>query len=336
MEEMLGCAEETKATAKDYASGQEVKWCPGCGSFSILSTLQQVLAGLGQPKEKHVFISGIGCSSRTPYYLNTYGFHTLHGRALPVATGVKLANPELTVWVATGDGDALSIGGNHFLHALRRNVNLKVLLFNNRIYGLTKGQASPTSERGKVTKSSPMGTVESPVNPVALALATGATFVARSLAIDRLTLTDVLNQAAAHQGSAFIEILQSCVVFNDGAFDELWDKETREQMLLPLRPGEPLLFGPNKSKVVSFDGYRPVVKDAAGVKDPAVFNSNDASLAGVLSQLMEPDYPLPVGVLYKDQRPTFDAALHELIDRAKAKKPTLSALFNEGETWDVA
>src|SRR6186997_2338626 len=240
-------------TPQDFASDQEVRWCPGCGDYSILAQMKKVLAPLGIPREKYAFISGIGCSSRFPYYMNTYGFHTIHGRAPAVATGLKIARPELSVWVITGDGDALSIGGNHLIHLLRRNVDLKILLFNNRIYGLTKGQYSPTSEIGKITKSTPMGSLDNPFNPVSLALGAEATFVARTIDSDRKHLTSVLRAAAAHRGSSLVEIYQNCPIFNDGAFDAIKDPATSADAIIPLTHGEPIRFG--------VDGHLGVVRD---------------------------------------------------------------------------
>src|SRR5881394_40665 len=235
-------------TKKDFVSNQEVRWCPGCGDYAILNNVQKLMPELGIPREKLVFVSGIGCSSRFPYYMNTYGFHSIHGRAPAIATGLKMANPDLNVWMVTGDGDALSIGGNHLIHALRRNVDLKILLFDNRIYGLTKGQASPTSELGKKTKSSPFGTVDRPFNPLTLALGAGATFVARSVATDTVHLAQVLRRAAQHKGAAFVQIWQNCPVFNDGAFDSWAERDVRDEALIKLEHGKPLLFGKAKDK----------------------------------------------------------------------------------------
>src|SRR5256886_85868 len=243
-----------KLTKKDFVSDQEVRWCPGCADFAILAGVQKLMPELNIPREKIVFVSGIGCSSRFPYYMNTYGFHSIHGRAPAIATGLKMANPDLNVWMVTGDGDALSIGGNHLIHALRRNVDLKILLFDNRIYGLTKGQASPTSEIGKKTKSSPFGTVDRPFNPLTLALGAGATFVARPPANAMPHMSSVLKRAAAHKGAAFVEIWQNCVVFNDGAFDEWSEKDVRDERLLKLEHGKPLMYGKSKDKGLRIGG----------------------------------------------------------------------------------
>src|SRR3989449_6628814 len=246
-------------TAKDLASDQEVRWCPGCGDYSILAQMKKALAPLGIAREKTVFISGIGCASRFPYYMNTYGFHGIHGRAPAIATGLKMANPDLTVWVVTGDGDGLSIGGNHLMHALRRNVDLKILLFNNRIYGLTKGQYSPTSELGKVTKSTPVGSADHPLNPLLLALGVDATFVARTIDVEAKHQQDIIKRAAEHKGAAFVEILQNCNVYNDGAFASLTDKETKADTQLMLEHGKPMIFGKNKDRGIRLAGLAPEV-----------------------------------------------------------------------------
>ncbi|OHB76439.1 MAG: 2-oxoacid:ferredoxin oxidoreductase subunit beta, partial [Planctomycetes bacterium RBG_16_59_8] len=247
------------ATKKDYETDQDPRWCPGCGDYSILSQTQKVFADLALPREKLVFISGIGCSSRFPYYMNTYGFHTIHGRALAIASGVKMVNPALSVWVATGDGDALSIGGNHFIHTMRRNVDIKILLFNNRIYGLTKGQYSPTSEYGKVTKSSPMGTVETPLNPSAVAIGAGATFVARTIDRDPAHLQYTIRRAFEHRGTAFVEVLQNCNIFNDGAWERFADKESKAENTILLEEGKPMIFGANRDKGIRLNGLQPEI-----------------------------------------------------------------------------
>ena len=325
-------------SAKDFKSDQMVRWCPGCGDFAILATVQKVLPALGVPRENFVFVSGIGCSSRFPYYMNTFGFHSIHGRAPTVATGVKCARPDLQVWVVTGDGDGLSIGGNHLIHALRRNVDLKILLFNNRIYGLTKGQYSPTSELGKKTKSSPMGTIDSPLNPLAIALASEASFVARAVDTDLPFLTDVLTRAAHHKGSAFVEIFQNCIVFNDGAFDEVTAKAVREEKTVKLAHGRPLIFGANRDKGVRFRGLEPevVAFDPASPPPDLLVHDEKArssTLASALAQMRE---PLAQGILRAVERPT----LHELMDaqlgQAKAAAPAdLQKLLKGPETWTV-
>ena len=326
-----------KLTKKDFVSDQEVKWCPGCADFAILAAVQKVMPDFGIPREKIVFVSGIGCSSRFPYYMNTYGFHTIHGRAPAVATGVKMANPDLTVWMVTGDGDALSIGGNHLIHALRRNLDIKILLFDNRIYGLTKGQASPTSELGKRTKSSPLGTVDRPFNPLSLVLGAGATFVARTSANDMPHMQQVLRRAAEHKGTAFVEIWQNCVVFNDGAFDSWSEKEVRDEALLKLEHGKPLVYGRAKDRGLRIGGGFSLEQGAAEgalVHDEA---RDDTALATALAAL-EPPYPQVMGVLRAVSRPTVDQLAREQ-EREAEKAPgpdTLAGLLRSGDTWEVS
>ena len=328
-------------TKKDFISDQEVRWCPGCGDYSILAAVQAVLPSLEIPREKYAFISGIGCSSRFPYYMNTYGFHTIHGRAPAVATGLKIARPELSVWVITGDGDALSIGGNHFIHLLRRNVDLKVLLFNNRIYGLTKGQYSPTSEVGKKTKSSPDGTVGSPFNPIALALGAGATFVARTVDVYPQHLRETLGRAARHRGTAFVEIYQNCNIFNDGAFKSITEKEIRNDAQVELLHGKPLVFGKNKDRGIRASGDRLEAVPLAGLETSELLVHDEArdnpSLAFQLAQLQHPDQPIPIGVFRAVERPTFDREMNDQIARQIAERSPgdLDALLNEGDIWDV-
>ncbi len=335
-------AEATTAlNRKDFVSDQDVRWCPGCGDYSILAQVQRLMPELGIPRENIVFISGIGCSSRFPYYMNTYGFHSIHGRAPAIATGLKASRPDLTVWVVTGDGDGLSIGGNHLLHALRRNVDLKILLFNNRIYGLTKGQYSPTSERGKVTKSTPLGSIDYPLHPITVALGAEATFVARSIDVEAKHLTSVLRRASEHKGTAFVEILQNCNIFNDGAFANITDKDQKADAQLVLEHGKPLLFGKNHDKGIRMAGHKlEVVELGNGVSeaDLLVHDEQDPALAFLLSTLMPPTFPAPVGVFRAVDRPPYDAAMGEQVERAKAKlgTPDLDALFNQGDTWDVA
>ena len=327
-------------TRKDFISDQLVRWCPGCGDFAILATVQKLLPTLGIAKEKYVFVSGIGCSSRFPYYMNTYGFHSIHGRAPTFATGLKISNPELQVWVATGDGDGLSIGGNHLIHALRRNVDIKILLFNNKIYGLTKGQTSPTSEVGKKTKSTPQGSVDYPINPVALALASEATFVARAIDTDIPLFTSVLERAAKHKGSAFIEIFQNCIVFNDGGWSDVSEKVVRDDHNVNLQHGQPLIFGKDKNKGLRLNGFRPeIVEFPAGQppKDLLVHDETSPALAQILAQLNRPDFPVAQGVFRCVRRP----ALHELIEEQvaearKAGKPDLQKLLRGSETWTVS
>jgi 2-oxoglutarate ferredoxin oxidoreductase subunit beta len=329
-------------TKKDYKTDQEVRWCPGCGDYAILNTVQQVFAEIGISRSNTVIVSGIGCSSRFPYYMGTYGFHGIHGRAPGIATGVKLANPELDVWIATGDGDALSIGGNHLIHILRRNVNLKILLFNNRIYGLTKGQFSPTSEPGKVTKSSPMGVVDRPFNPVSLALGANATFVARTADVLPKHLADTLKAASKHQGTAFIEIFQNCNIFNDLAWEHIVDKEVRDDMLVDLRPGQPVRFGKNLHKGLRLKGLEleafevtPENEGTAIKWDPA--NPNPA-IAFMMAQLEEGVMPTPIGVFRNVEATVFERAAHEQIERARQKwgPGDLQKLLYSGDLWDVS
>jgi 2-oxoglutarate ferredoxin oxidoreductase subunit beta len=326
-------------TRKDFVSDQMVRWCPGCGDFAILATVQKLLPSLGIPKEKYVFVSGIGCSSRFPYYMNTYGFHSIHGRAPTLATGIKCARPDLQVWVVTGDGDGLSIGGNHLVHALRRNVDIKILLFNNKIYGLTKGQTSPTSEIGKKTKSTPYGSIDYPINPVSVALASEATFVARAVDTDLPFLTDVLGQAARHKGSAFVEIFQNCIVFNDGAFEAVSDKTTRDDKIVRLRHGQPLVFGKDQDKGIRLNGLNPEVVTFQKGKAPADLLIHDEkaespNLAHVLSRLMD---PVPQGVFRNVSRPPLHELMDEQAETAKKSAPVdLQKLINGAENWVVS
>src|SRR5919109_233628 len=283
-------------TAKDLASDQEVRWCPGCGDYSILAQMKKALATLGIPREKFVFVSGIGCSSRFPYYMNTYGFHSIHGRAPTFATGLKLARPELNIWIATGDGDALSIGGNHLIHAMRRNADLKIVLFNNEIYGLTKGQYSPTSRVGTRTKSSPMGSIEHPLRPLSVAIGAEATFVARTIDVDINHLTATLQRAAAHKGTAFVEVYQNCIVFNDGVFEYATDKAVKADNILYLEHGKPLVFGKDRTKGIRLNGLDPEVVDlnnGVAMDDLLVHDERapEQSLAYLLSRLTYPDFP---------------------------------------------
>ncbi|GAA0543283.1 2-oxoacid:ferredoxin oxidoreductase subunit beta [Paractinoplanes ferrugineus] len=338
---------ELKLTAKDFKSDQEVRWCPGCGDYSILAAMQRFMPELGIPREKIVFISGIGCSSRFPYYMNTYGMHSIHGRAPAIATGLSSSRPDLTVWVVTGDGDALSIGGNHLIHALRRNVNLKILLFNNRIYGLTKGQYSPTSELGKITKSTPAGSADAPFNPLSLALGAEATFVARTIDSDAKHLQSVLRRAAEHEGSAFVEIYQNCNIFNDGAFELIKDSATRDDHLIRLEQGQPITFGSESQFSVvhpagafglavrdsaALDGETPVVHDAT-VDDPAY--------AFALTRLSGSDLgTTPIGVFRDVKRPTYDQLIQKQLEDAKAQvtgtpDEMLDQLLNAGDTWTI-
>lgn len=328
-----------KLTKKDFESDQEVRWCPGCGDYSVLANVQRVMPELGVPRENFVFVSGIGCSSRFPYYLSTYGFHSIHGRAPGIATGIKMARPDLHVWVVTGDGDALSIGGNHVVHALRRNIGLTVLLFNNRIYGLTKGQYSPTSELGKTTKSSPFGTVDKPLRPLSLALGAEATFVARSLDVDVKHLSDLIERAARHKGTSFIEIYQDCNVFNHMAFEYASDKEQRPDNVLYLEHGKPMVFGKNRDKGLRLRGLElEVVQLGDGVKeDDLLFHDEkDATLAFLLSRLSHPEFPEPMGVFRCVEQPAYEELAWEQLRKANQKPGRLQDLFNEGDTWTVS
>jgi 2-oxoglutarate ferredoxin oxidoreductase subunit beta len=330
-------------TRKDFQTDQEVRWCPGCGDYAILAAVQRFMPTLGLPKEKIVFVSGIGCSSRFPYYMNTYGFHTIHGRAPAVATGVKLSNPELSVWMVTGDGDALSIGGNHLLHLMRRNVDIKVLMFNNRIYGLTKGQYSPTSEIGKKTKSTPMGTVDYPLNPISFALGAEASFVARTVDVEAKHLESVLERAAQHKGMAFIEILQNCNVFNDGAWDPITNKATKAENVLRLEHGKPVVFGKNGEHGIRLGGPNrltpELIDTSAGPGDALVFDeqAEGGALGFLMSRLERPQFPVPIGIFRAAERPTYEVGVRAQIESARAKRGpgNLDALLRQGETWTV-
>jgi 2-oxoglutarate ferredoxin oxidoreductase subunit beta len=339
-----------KQSKKDFTSASEVRWCPGCGDYAILAAVQSFLPELGLRKENVVCVSGIGCSSRFPYYLDTYGLHSIHGRAPAIATGLATSRPDLNVWVITGDGDALSIGGNHLIHALRRNVNLTILLFNNRIYGLTKGQYSPTSETGKITKSTPAGSVDEPFNPISLALGAEATFVARTLDSDRKHLTSVLRQAVEHRGSGLVEIYQNCPIFNDGAFDVLKDRDEAQARLVPLEHGTPVVFGPpgadgapSRAVVRGPDGGLQVVDNAPGVS-PVVHDAHaaDPSAAFALSRLDDRSMAhVPVGVFRSVSRPTYDDLVRNQVAAAvdgaggSADDADLAALLAGSDTWRV-
>jgi 2-oxoglutarate ferredoxin oxidoreductase subunit beta len=332
-------------TRKDFVSSQEVKWCPGCGDYAILAQVQRVLPEIGVPRENIVFVSGIGCSSRFPYYMNTYGMHSIHGRAPAIATGLTLARPELSVWVITGDGDALSIGGNHVIHAMRRNADLRILMFNNRIYGLTKGQVSPTSEQGKVTKTTPLGSVDRPFEPAALALGAGCTFVARVIDTEGQVLGSVLRRAAAHKGTAFIEILQNCPVFNDGSHDHLTDRAFKADRLLVLEAGQPLLFGKDRSRGLRLGpSLEPeVVTVGSGPGEVPVeaclkHDEENEALAHVLAKLGGPSFPTPIGILRAVREPTLSEMVSAQESRAVAARGegTLHGLLHAGETWKVA
>ncbi len=330
------------ASPKDYKSDQEVRWCPGCGDYAILNQVQKVFAELGVERHKTVFVSGIGCSSRFPYYMNTYGFHSIHGRAPAIATGIKATNPELDVWVITGDGDGLSIGTAHLVHAMRRNVGIKILLFNNRIYGLTKGQYSPTSELGKRTKSSPFGSIDHPVNPVAIALAAGATFVARCVDVDVKFQQQMLKRAAAHQGTAFVEIYQDCNVYNHLAWEYASDRLVREEHVVYLEHGKPLIFGKNRDRGVRLNGLRPEVVEldkGVAVDDLLIHDEKaaDPTLAFLLAQMRYPEFPEPMGVFRDVQEPTYEHLLLDQIAQVRQKlgEPDLETLYHSADTWTV-
>ncbi len=335
---------EKKYTAKDFSSSQDVRWCPGCGDYSILAQMQRSSPELGINLEDFVWVSGIGCAARFPYYMNTYGFHGIHGRAPAIATGVKLNKPDLSVWVATGDGDLLSIGGNHFIHSCRRNIDIKIILFNNRIYGLTKGQYSPTSEKGKKTKSTPFGSIDFPFNPLTLAVGAGATFIARSLDRDAKHLQAMIKRAAEHKGTAFIEVFQNCNIFNDGAFELLTDKETKADHVLFLEHGKPMVFGKNLDKGIKLNGISPQVIDLSNGKyslnDVWVHDEFDASQtrAHIISQFDELDgFPTPVGVLRQEKKSTYDEDFHRQIEGVKKSRGEgdLRKLLFSGNTWEV-
>jgi 2-oxoglutarate ferredoxin oxidoreductase subunit beta len=329
-------------TAKDYASDQDIRWCPGCGDYSILAQVKKVLAALGVKRENTVFVSGIGCSSRFPYYMNTYGFHSIHGRAPGVATGIKITRPELDVWVATGDGDGLSIGGNHLLHTIRRNVSIKILLFNNRFYCLTKGQYSPTSPFGKKTKSTPMGSVDYPLHPLSVAIGAEATFVARAIDVNTKHLEYVLERAAKHKGTSFVEIYQNCTIFNDMAFEYATGKETKDDTTVYLEHGKPLIFGKDRNKGIRLHGMDPEIVTLGGdiKENDLLFHDErqaEPSLAYLLSRMHYPDFPEPMGVFRCVERPTYeDLVMGQVHEAVKTKGPgRLEDLYDDGETWVV-
>jgi len=331
-------------TAADFASDQDVRWCPGCGDYSILAQMKKVLPTLGVPPEKVVFVSGIGCSSRFPYYMNTYGLHSIHGRAPAIATGLKTVQPDLQVWVITGDGDGLSIGGNHLMHVIRRNLDINIILFNNRIYGLTKGQYSPTSPLGKVTKSTPMGAIDNPLYPLSIAIGCEGTFVARSIDTHIKHLEQMLRRAAEHEGTAFIEVYQNCNVFNDGAWEYAKDRQTKAENTIELEHGKPLIFGKNRDRGIRLNGLDPeIVELGKGItEDDLLFHDEKAaepSLAYLLSRLRYEDgFPEPIGVFRAIDAPRYDHELNKQIEVAQEKRGLgdLDDLFNAGETWTVS
>ena len=326
-------------TAKDFASDQEVKWCPGCGDYSILKQVQSILPEIGIKRENMVFVSGIGCSSRFPYYMNTYGIHSIHGRAPAVATGIKLANPELNVWIITGDGDGLSIGGNHFIHLMRRNLDVNILLFNNEIYGLTKGQFSPTSQLGLKTKSSPFGVIDQPFNPLSLALGSGATFVSRTLDREPKSLREVLLEAQKHKGTSFVEIYQNCVIFNDGVFDEFTNKASKEEANLYLENGKPLKFGKDLSKGIILENFEPKIIDITDDTDESklwIHDETSILKAQILARFNFDeefsDFPRPFGVFYKKNRASYEETFTNQVEK---NKPNMQQILNGNITWTV-
>jgi 2-oxoglutarate ferredoxin oxidoreductase subunit beta len=328
-------------TRKDFVTPNDVRWCPGCGDYAILNSLQRTLPELGIKRENFVIISGIGCSSRFPYYMQTYGFHTIHGRAPSVATGVKVANPDLSVWIVTGDGDGLSIGGNHLLHLLRRNLNVTVLLFNNRIYGLTKGQYSPTSPVGTKTKTTPTGSIDHPINPLHFALGAEATFVARTVDNNPKHMVETFKAAHAHQGVSFIEIFQNCVIFNDSTWDPVYAKENRDHQMLVLEAGKPLVFGKDKEKGIRLNGLVPEIVDVATAAPGEILIHRPDDPSPLYSQMLAtlglPDTPTPIGVFRRIERPTYESLVHNQMEDAKAKRGTGSwkELLHGSSTWTV-
>jgi len=327
-----------KLTLKDYTSDQEVRWCPGCGDYAILKTIQKLMPELGKPKENQVFISGIGCSSRFPYYMNTYGFHTIHGRAPAVATGVKLANPELDVWVVTGDGDGFSIGGNHMLHVLRRNVDLQILLFNNEIYGLTKGQYSPTSQLGTRSPSSPRGSIDLPLSPCGVALGAGSTFVARSIDTEAKHLSSVVTRGHGHKGAAFIEILQNCPIYNDGIFEQVKDKKLAPDHRVTLEHGQPIRFGSDNEKAIRLNRDTltlEVIAAAGNESEILVHDENNRTLATLLAQMHGPDFPVAIGVIYREDKSSFIDDTHAQLLQTRVARGDLQQLLHSGHTWTV-
>ena len=333
--------QQIKLTRKDFVSSSEVRWCPGCGDYAVLANMQRVLPDLATAKEKYVFVSGIGCSSRFPYYMDTYGFHGIHGRAPAIASGVKLANPELEVWVITGDGDGFSIGGNHMIHILRRNIDLNIILFNNRIYGLTKGQYSPTSKLGMMTKSSPFGSVDRPFNPASVAFGAEATFIARALDVDAKSMQEVMLRGQKHKGTSFIEVYQNCVIFNDGEFEDVSNKQTRPDNALYVEHGKPMVFGKDNDKGIIIDGSHPKVVTLGDKFTPENILHHDETnpiITNMLLQMtLDPVFPTPFGVLRAVVAPTYDEMLYRQIEEAKEKRGqgTLETLFYSGDTWEV-
>lgn len=342
--EIINTSEKPALTAKDFMTDQEIRWCPGCGDYSILKQVQKVFPELGVPKENYVIISGIGCSSRFPYYMDTYGVHGIHGRAAAIATGLKITNPELSIWIVTGDGDGLSIGGNHTIHLMRRNLDVNLLLFNNEIYGLTKGQYSPTSHRKQITKSSPYGVIDEPFNPVALALGAGATFIARTLDKDPKHLNLMLRRSYHHKGASFLEIYQNCNIFNDGAFEIFTDKSSKPEETVFLEDGQPLLFGAEKNKGIKLDGLKPIVvtlDEHTSVDDLWIHDEKDMLKAQILVRMFdnpekENHVPRPFGVFYDVDRPCYEDLLIDQIQNAKDNRAhNLDDLLKGPKTWEI-
>jgi 2-oxoglutarate ferredoxin oxidoreductase subunit beta len=336
--------ENIQLSPKDFASGMDVKWCPGCGDYSILKQVQTVFPDLGVPKENFVFISGIGCSSRFTYYMDTYGMHSIHGRAAAIASGVKTANPELSVWIVSGDGDAMSIGGNHFIHLMRKNFDVNYLMFNNQIYSLTKGQYSPTSEKGKITKTSPYGTIEEPFNPSELALGAKAFFVARTQDRDPKHMQAMLKRAHGHKGTSFVEIYQNCPVFNDSAFFAFSDRETKKEEAIYLEHGKPLVFGQDDTKGIHLDGLKPVIVDLTkdGVNYLWIHDEKDKTKANIIARFFDTEFngvsfPRPFGVIYADERSVYEENLLAQIDEVKNKKgrTPLNKVLSGDKTWNI-
>jgi 2-oxoglutarate/2-oxoacid ferredoxin oxidoreductase subunit beta len=330
-------------TRKDFVSDQEVRWCPGCGDYAILAAMQKFLPELGIPREKIVFVSGIGCSSRFPYYMNTYGIHSIHGRAPTLATGLNVVDPDLQIWVITGDGDGLSIGGNHLVHCLRRNVNLNILLFNNRIYGLTKGQYSPTSLPGHKTKSSPMGSIEQSFNPISVALGSEGTFIARTVDVYSKHMAEVLQAAARHQGTSFVEIYQNCIIYNHHAWDHVTDVDIRDDNTLHLEHGKPMVFGKNRDKGIRLNGLRPeVVQLGDGVTEADLLvhdaYTEDPTLAWMLGRMEPPHFPVPIGLFRAVRKPTYADVMRQQQETARERRGPgdLRKLFMDADTWEVA
>ncbi|PIQ28238.1 2-oxoacid:ferredoxin oxidoreductase subunit beta [bacterium (Candidatus Blackallbacteria) CG17_big_fil_post_rev_8_21_14_2_50_48_46] len=336
-------SENTTLTKKDFASDQEVRWCPGCGDYAILNSIQSLMPTLGIPKEKIVFVSGIGCSSRFPYYMSTYGFHTIHGRAAAIATGLKTINPDLSVWVITGDGDSLSIGGNHFIHAIRRNLDVNIILFNNEIYGLTKGQYSPTSPTGLVTKSSPYGSLERKFSAASLSIGAEATFFARTIDAEPKYMQEILTRAAAHKGTSVVEVLQNCVIFNDGAHKHITDRASKEENQLRLEHGKPMVFGAKRDKGIRLNGITPEVVTLGenGITEADLLvhdeRAQEPTLAYFLSRMRPPEFPAPLGVFRSIEAPSYSEQVHRQIEDVREKKGAgdLRKLLYSGDTWEV-